>query len=149
MDVLTDFPERLQSGLRVELVGASGVPRPEVVASARRHGERLLVRFEGVENVQAAEALRGLDLCARPMPEHERPPGFVFHWEVEGCRAVGPSGEELGVVEDLVDVAGRPVLVVRTPLGSRDVPFTWPIVVSVDLARREIRLDPPDGLLNL
>ena len=58
------------------------------------------------------------------------------------------GGRELGVVTGLQDVAGRSLLEIRTPAGTRDVPFVEPIVVSVDLERRVVVLDPPPGLLD-
>jgi len=51
-------------------------------------------------------------------------------------------------VKELADVGGRPLLVVETPRGVRDVPFAHPIVVSVDVAQKRIVLDPPPGLLD-
>jgi 16S rRNA processing protein RimM len=77
-----------------------------------------------------------------------RPPGFVYHFEVEGCRAVDESGRELGVVKELLDAGGRALLVITTPNGERDVPFTTPIVVDVDVAKKRIVLAPPPGLLD-
>jgi len=47
-----------------------------------------------------------------------------------------------------VEVAGRPLLLLDTPLGEREVPFTHPLVVDVDLGRKRIVLDPPPGLLD-
>src|SRR2546427_763959 len=81
----------------------------------------------------AVDALRGSDLCVSPAEVAPGPPGYVFHFEVERCRAVDREGKPLGVVKELADAAGRALLVVETPHGSRDVPFTEPIVVSVDL----------------
>ncbi|HUM00747.1 MAG TPA: ribosome maturation factor RimM, partial [Thermoanaerobaculia bacterium] len=68
--------------------------------------------------------------------------------EAAGLLAVTPDGRPLGVVKDLVEVAGRPLLVLETPRGEREVPFSRPIVVAVDLAVRRVVLDPPAGLLD-
>lgn len=118
------------------------------IASARPHAGRLLVRFEGIGSPEAVERLRGFDLCAFPGDEPERPEGFVYFHEARGLQAVFPDGRPIGMVTELMDVAGRPVLVVATPRGEREVPFTGPLVVSVDLAERRIVLDPPPGLLD-
>jgi 16S rRNA processing protein RimM len=94
------------------------------------------------------ERLRGFDLCALAGDVPERPEGFVFRHEAAGLAAVAADGRALGTVLDLVDVAGRPVLVLSTSRGEREVPFSRPIVVSVDLDARRIVLDPPEGLLD-
>jgi 16S rRNA processing protein RimM len=149
VEVLTDFPERFVPGLAVVATGPAGDRRRElVVASVRPNGERLLVTFEGVPSRTEAEALRGLDIAVPKGSEVPRPEGFVYHFDVEGCRAVGLSGAELGVVTALEEVGGRPLLTLRTPSGERDVPFVSPIVVSVDLEKRIVVLDPPAGLLD-
>lgn len=121
---------------------------PLRIASARPHGGRLLLRFEGVETPEAVEAFCGADLCAFPGDEPARPEGYVFRYEAVGLVAVTGDGRPLGTVRELVDAAGRPLLVLETPRGPREVPFSRPIVVSVDLAARRIVLDPPDGLLD-
>ena len=146
--LLTDFPDRFRPGLAVALRDASGALRPARIAGLRTHQGRLLVRFDGIDSPEAAEALRDVDVCALPGDVPERPEGFVFHHEVEGCAAVDRAGTPLGTVRDLVEVAGRPLLRLDTPLGEREVPFTHPLVVDVDLGRKRIVLDPPPGLLD-
>jgi 16S rRNA processing protein RimM len=126
----------------------SGALEEVRIAAVRPHAGRLLVRFGGFETPEAVERLRGFDLCALPGDAPERPEGFVFRHEAAGLAAVAADGRALGTVRDLVDVAGRPVLVLSTPRGEREVPFSRPIVVSVDLASRRVVLDPPEGLLD-
>jgi 16S rRNA processing protein RimM len=148
VEILSDFPERFREGLAVRLSGPDGVARDEKVATVRPHGGRLLIRFEGVAGPGAAESIRSCDVSVSRDEVSPRPDGFVFHWEVEGCEALDRGGQPLGVVKELADVGGRPLLVVETPRGARDVPFSRPIVVSVDVAKKRIVLDPPAGLLD-
>ncbi|HEX7614531.1 MAG TPA: ribosome maturation factor RimM [Thermoanaerobaculia bacterium] len=148
VEILTDFPERFHDGLAVRLSGPDGETRDARIASVRPHGGRVLVRFEGIASPEGAESLRNFDLSVGRDEVAPRPEGFVFHWEVEGCEALDRAGRPLGVVTELADVGGRPLLVIATPGGERDVPFARPIVVSVDIARRRIVLDPPLGLLD-
>jgi 16S rRNA processing protein RimM len=148
VEILTDFPHRFRPGLSLVLRTPEGELRPARIASVRAHGRRALVRFDGVDGPEAAEALRGVDLCALPGDVPERPEGFVFHWEVEGCEAVDASGRRLGRVKELVDVGGRALLTIETTRGPRDVPFSYPIVTRVDLKGKRIVLDPPVGLLD-
>jgi 16S rRNA processing protein RimM len=148
VEILTDFPERFKEGLAVRLSGPDGETRDARIASVRPHGGRALVRFEGIIGPESAEMLRSFDLSVGRDEVAARPEGFVFHWEVEGCEALDRAGRPLGVVTELADVGGRPLLVVATPGGARDVPFARPIVVSVDIGKKRIVLDPPPGLLD-
>ncbi len=148
VEVLTDFPERFSEGLSVDLSLDPGAVRPARILSSRSHGDRLLISFEGISDVGAAEPLRNAELSVSAQDVAARPPGYVYHWEVQGAVAVDANGIELGRVTDLADVAGRPLLILATPRGEREVPFTAPIVVSVDVAAKRVVLDPPPGLLD-
>jgi 16S rRNA processing protein RimM len=149
VEVLTDFPERFVPGLALVATGGPGGRRRElVVSSVRPNGDRLLLTFEGVASRTSADELRGLELAVPKGSETPRPEGYVYHFDLEGCRALGRDGRELGLVTGLVDVAGRSLLELSTPGGPREVPFVEPIVVSVDLEKRVVVLDPPAGLLD-
>lgn len=108
----------------------------------------MLVKFEGVTGPEEAEELRGSDLLVRVEDAPPRPEGYVFHHEVQGCAVYDREGRRLGVVRDLTGASAGPLLAIETPRGLRDVPFVRPIVVEVDLERKRIVLDPPEGLLD-
>lgn len=151
VDVLTDFPRRFSEGLRVRVSGSAHEVREARdvrIAAVRPHQGRILLTFEGISDLASAEALRNAELSVSAQDVVPRPPGFVYHWEIEGAEAVDASGLRLGRVVELQDVAGRPLLVLETPRGTREVPFTAPIVVSVDVAGKRVVLDPPAGLLD-
>ena len=147
-DVLTDFPERLQPGLRV--VWRSGTSeRPLTIRLVRPQGGRVRIGFEGVQTMEAARALTGGDLCVPEDEAFPAPEGFYYEHELSGFRCVDGAGRELGVVTALEKTAAGPMLTVTA--GGREalVPWTLPIVVDVDRAARRIVLDPPEGLFDL
>jgi 16S rRNA processing protein RimM len=147
VEVWTDFPERFSAGRR--LYARSGKELiPLTIESARPHQRHLLVKFAELLDPEGVGRLRNLDLCVSPEDRVEKPQGYFFHHELRGMRVVDLSGNELGIVSDLEEGGAGNLLVVRTPRGSRDIPFTAPIVVSVDLAAKTIVLDPPSGLLD-
>ncbi|MBK9063085.1 MAG: 16S rRNA processing protein RimM [Acidobacteria bacterium] len=148
VEVLTDFPERFSEGLRVRLSGGAHEVREVRIAAARPHQDRVLLTFEGISDVSAAATLRNAELSVNAQDVAPRPDGFVYHWEIEGAEAFDEKGSRLGRVSSLADAGGRPILVLETVRGEREVPFTAPIVVSVDVARKRIVLNPPPGLLD-
>ena len=121
-----------------------------MVVSARPHGSRLLITFEGVQGVEEARELAGGDL---EVPEEEAAPapeGFLYGHEIEGWRCEDRGGRVAGTVRQLERTAAGPLLAIDTPSGREAlVPFVWPIVVAVDRAERRIVIDPPEGLLEL
>jgi 16S rRNA processing protein RimM len=148
VEVLTDFPERFSEGLRVRLSGDVREAREVRIVAVRPHLGRVLLTFEGILDVSAAETLRGAELSVSAADVAPRPEGYVYHWEIEGATVADAQGVPLGRVIELADAGGRPLLVVETARGPRDVPFSRPIVVSVDVSKKRIVLDPPKGLLD-
>jgi 16S rRNA processing protein RimM len=148
VEVLTDFPERFLEGLRVRLSGGAHEAREVRIVAVRPHQGRVLLTFEDISDVSTAEALRDVELSVSAQDVAPRPEGYVYHWEIEGAAAVDTAGRPLGRVAELADAGGRPLLVVETPRGPREVPFAHPIVVSVDVAGKRVVLDPPSGLLD-
>jgi 16S rRNA processing protein RimM len=149
VDPVTDFPERFAPGARFRW-RRERVERELTLVSARPHGSRILVRFDGVEDVASARALAGGDLEIREEDAVRPPEDFYYLHEVEGWRCEDSNGRLLGTALKLERIAGGALLLVDT--GRSDpvsVPFVSPIVVSVDRATRRVVLDPPDGLMDL
>jgi 16S rRNA processing protein RimM len=148
VEALTDFPERFSEGLRILLSGGAREAREARIVAVRQHLGRVLLTFEGISDVSTAETLRNVELSVGAADVAPRPAGFVYHWEIEGAFVEDVEGRPLGRVVALEDAAGRPLLVVETARGTRDVPFSSPIVVSVDVAAKRVVLAPPEGLLD-
>ena len=88
------------------------------------------------------------------MPEEdaiEEPEDFYYSHRIEGWRCEDTRGNELGRAAGLERTpGGGPMLSVDTGRAEPvSIPFTRPIVVSVDAKRRRIVLDPPEGLMDL
>lgn len=146
VEVYTDMPrQRFVPGSVLDTDGGGQL----VVAAARRHRGRMLVRFDGYDTRSLGERLRGVLLTVR-IAERERtddPDEFPDH-ELEDVTAVGRDGVVLGTVREVRHAPGHDLLVLDTARGQRLVPFVRDIVPEVDLAARRVVLDPPGGLLD-
>ncbi|HEY5877554.1 MAG TPA: ribosome maturation factor RimM [Nakamurella sp.] len=121
---------------------------PLTVATRRRSGGLLLVRFAGVDDRDAAEALRGTSLTvpAETLPEVDDPDEFYDH-QLIGLGVRDAAGRELGEVIEVWHPPAAPVLLVRRPDGTDEaVPFVRALVPTVDLAGGFLVVDPPDGM---
>jgi len=149
VDVRTDDPAArfVDGAVMVTDPAAAG---PLTIASSRRHSDRLLVRFRGIADRDAAEALRGtlLFVDSQDIAPLDDPDEFHDH-ELIGLAAVTTGGEAVGTVDDVLHHA-QDVLVLATPEGGEVlVPFVAALVPEVDVAGGRIVLDPPPGLLDL
>jgi 16S rRNA processing protein RimM len=90
---------------------------PLRVASSRVQGARCLVRFEGVEDRDAAEALRGAVLCI-PRAQVTLEADAVWTADLLGREVVDDDGALVGVVEGALDGTAHDYLVVARPDGG-------------------------------
>lgn len=113
--------------------------RPLVVAGARRHHGRWLVRFEDVADRTAAEALTGTSLRADVLPSA---PGELWVHELVGCAVHDRATGRLGTV---VAVQANPAHDLLVLDGGALVP----VVFITDREGEVIVVDVPAGLLDL
>jgi 16S rRNA processing protein RimM len=142
--VSTDDPDaRFAPGAVLDSDGG-----PLTVAARRRSGGLLVLRFEGVEDRDAAEALRGttLSVSAATLPPVDDPDEFYDH-QLVGLAVRHVDGRPLGEVVDVWHPPASPVLLVRRPDGSDEaVPFVRALVPTVDVAGGFLVVEPPDGM---
>jgi 16S rRNA processing protein RimM len=120
------------------------------LSAGRVHGERWLLAFEGIGNIEGARELSGGVLCVPREGLPKEAEDFYWTHEMRGFRCEDTEGRPLGAVKSLEDTPAGPQLTLETS-ARREVlvPFVRPIVVEVDRASRRIVLDPPEGLMDL
>lgn len=127
-----------------------GGERDFVIDQAREHGGRLLVRLAGVHDRDSADALRGslFVVDSDDLPPIGEPDTYYDH-QLEGLHVRTTTGQDVGVVAEVLHTAAGELLAVRRDSGEVLVPFVSAIVTSVSLDDRSIEIDPPEGLLDL
>jgi 16S rRNA processing protein RimM len=105
-----------------------------------------VVRFEGCDGCEGAEALRGLDLEVPRAEVPSAPSGTYYQYELLGCRCRN-DGVELGRVVEVVEDGGGVMLIVEGEGRRVPVPFVKQFLLDVDVARGQIDLALPPGLL--
>ncbi|GAA1898558.1 ribosome maturation factor RimM [Streptomyces sodiiphilus] len=149
VEVRTDEPElRLAPGAVLATEPAEAGPL--TVAEGRVHSGRLLLRFEGVSDRSAAEALRNTLLVAEVDPQ-ERPedPEEFYDHQLAGLEVVTRDGTRVGRIAGIAHLPAQDLLVVhRTGGGEVLIPFVTEIVPEVDPAGGTVLIDPPAGLLD-
>jgi 16S rRNA processing protein RimM len=148
----TDRPRQVfRVGRSLELGDPSGRPigRRVTVQRTRPFKEGLLVTLAESADRNAADELRGVTFLipmdeAAPASDDEVP----YHLLIGS--AVLVDEERIGTVRDIYEIGGVEVLSIRRDRGAELlVPFVKEMVRGVDRERREVVIDPPDGLLDL
>jgi 16S rRNA processing protein RimM len=150
VEVLSDVPGRLGSGSSVKLAavaGSAGEGRSLLVVASRAHKSGALVRFAGVDDCDAAAALRGawleIDESEVPAP----PAGTYYQFQLVGC-VCRDGGLELGRVTSLIEDGGGHLLVVADGARELLVPFVARFLTRVDVEAGIIDLELPPGLVD-
>ena len=147
---LTDDPERFRRLADCVLWDASRDEREtRRIVTARRHGEVVVLGFEGCETPEAAATLAGRFVALPREAALPPPPGRFYPWQLDGCRVVTEDGREVGHVVGIEHAPAQDLWVVAHDGAERLIPAVPEIVSEVDLAGRRVVIRPPEGLLEL
>ncbi len=149
LDVETDFPEeRFRAGAQL-FVNRSGQVEPIVLTEVRFQRGRPIVRIGGVERLEEAEPLSGLELRIPADRLVPLPAGSFYVHDLVGCRVETADGRSVGNVVAVEGASGSNRLVVTSGQGEVLIPLASEICTSIDPASRRIVIAPPEGLLDL
>jgi len=171
-ELLSDFPERLPEIKEMFLRAENGMRRGVVLREFwvdRNHPGFCVFHFAGVDSINDAEKLRGLEV---QIPFEQRavlPSGKYFVTDLIGCSvfelpvlptavasspcSLSEAPVFLGQVRDVFfpgeGQPGTPLLAVDTAGGELLVPLAEDICTTIDTIARRIEVRLPDGLRDL
>jgi len=149
VNVDTDFIEdRFAPGATLWML-RDGAPVSIVIRDAFVNNGRPVLTLEGIDSMDAAEALHGTELRVPASALRTLPAGTYYHHELIGCTAATVDGRTVGVVRAVEGGPGAERLVIGQGRGEVQLPLTAPIWVEIDVAGRRIVIDPPSGLLDV
>jgi 16S rRNA processing protein RimM len=139
----TDPPARLLEHRSVQL-RVGGAWQVYRIESSGRSGGQLTVKLAGVEDRDAAQALRGAPIG---VPRSELPPRAekdFYRADLIGCEVVNLRGEVLGVLQHFIEMPEHALMVVR---GAQEhwVPAVPQHLRQVDLPARRVIVDWESG----
>jgi 16S rRNA processing protein RimM len=114
------------------------------ITHSRAAKDHFIVRVAGVDDRDAAQALRNVELyVARdklPPPSDDE----FYHADLIGLAAATSDGTALGAVSAIYNFGAGDMIEIRPATGDALlVPFTRTVVPAIDFAARSITVDPP------
>ncbi len=142
----TDLPERF-NWLDEIYIGDKD-PQPVPIEYSRFHKEWVLLKFEGYDDRDAVEVLRGQLLQVRedqaiPLEEDE-----YFLFELIGLSVISDDGEHLGELVQVIETGANNVFVVRGQQGEILIPDIAEVVLDINFDNRQITVHLLPGLLS-
>ena len=146
LKVFTDDPDAL---LDADLLDANGKPALRIIDIAQ-HGNIYLADIDGVTDRNQSEKLRGTKFFTpRDTLPAIKQKDTYYHADLVGMTAKHVDGNTLGIIIAVTNFGAGDLLDIKPEKGnSFYVPFTNTVVPKVDLKKKELTIDPPEGLLN-
>jgi 16S rRNA processing protein RimM len=115
------------------------------------HNGRPVFKFLGIDSISDAQRWRGADLLARENERARPEEGEYSHADLIGCEIRTSAQEQtVGVVRGIEDYGSQILLrVEKTGGGEMLIPFANAICREIDVARKIIRAELPEGLTEL
>jgi 16S rRNA processing protein RimM len=133
------------AGLAATLHFADGTARDVTIEAVRRQKDRPLIRIAGIGDATAAAALVGAQLTIA-CDDAPLGAGEYFDADLVGCRLLDEGGIERGTVVDVLHYPNQDLLVIGAARAM--LPLVAAFIAGVDVARKEIRVTVPAGLLD-
>jgi 16S rRNA processing protein RimM len=151
-EILSDVPGRFAAGMKLLALPRQpgGTRRELVIEDIWPHKGMLVLKFAGVDSISEAETLVGSELQVPRSQRSELQAGWNYVSDLVSSTVLD-HGRELGRIEDVQFGAGEaPLLIVRDASGRRvEVPFAEAYLDGVDLPKKQVRMNLPEGLLDV
>jgi len=119
----------------------------QMVEAAWFHGEELILKFQGVDTISAAEAMEGSEVRVPRSARWPLEAGEYYESDLLGCEVVErATGISLGRVWRWQEAGAAPLLELE---GGLLIPFARSICVAIEPEARRILVELPGGLKEL
>ncbi len=121
--------------------------REYAVKGARPHGNVMLLTLEGIDNLDAANALRGKTIFVK-RSEAPLEPGRYFIAELIGCRVFDADNEsrQYGVIRDVTNTGASDIWHIEKDGKEYLLPSVPEVVAEVDVEACVAKIRPMRGI---
>ncbi|MBU0437408.1 ribosome maturation factor RimM [Staphylococcus succinus] len=145
----SDFTEtRFQPGEVVEIEREGNETLEFKIASYRMHKGLHMLTFEGINNINDIEYLKGETIVQeRDHEEIELGEHEYFYSDIIGCTVFDDEDTPIGRVIEIFETGANDVWVVK---GDKEylIPYIADVVKDIDVEGRSIKITPMEGLLD-
>jgi 16S rRNA processing protein RimM len=148
-DLHTDFPERFAERRRLSALLPDGSRRELALEEFWLHKGRVVLKFAGVDSIDAAEALAGAEVQIPAAERAPLPEGGAYVSDLVGSELYD-AGRLVGKIKDVEGGAGEARLLI-VEAGKREllIPFAADFVKSFSVQGKRLEMALPAGMLEL
>src|SRR5262249_23218892 len=115
----------------------------------RQHKGRVVLKFAGYNTMNEAEGLRDARVMVTRDQLVKLPEDSFYDFDLVGCEVTTTAGRPIGRVGSVRSYGAAPLLAVSDGEQEHLIPLASSICLEIDIARKRIVIDPPEGLLDL
>ena len=116
------------------------------IKSVRGVKSPFIVKFEGVDSIEAAQSLSGQEVLVAKEDFESLPEGEYYRFEIEGLKAFDDTGKYYGVIEEIIATGSNDVYVVREDGKEWLVPMIDSVVQNIDMEEGKLIFHCVEGL---
>jgi 16S rRNA processing protein RimM len=116
------------------------------IKSIRGAKSPFIIKFEGVDSIEAAQILVGQEVLVAREDFESLPEGEYYRFEIEGLKVFDDTGKYYGVIKDIIETGSNDVYVVRENDKEWLVPMIDSVVQSIDLEQGKLIFHCIEGL---
>lgn len=145
---LSDVPGRFEGLRSVSLLARNGQILETSVTHVRRAGDEFILGLAGLTTPEDASFWRGGFIRTIRGTVPELPDGQYYECDLIGLTVSTEESQPIGVLEEIWNLPGNPLLVVRQGAKEILIPAAKEIISDVDLTARTMTVRLIDGLVD-
>jgi 16S rRNA processing protein RimM len=145
---LTDDPQRFNRLQKVMVTKEKNTKEFEI-EKAREFKGKVLLKLKQVDNPDQAEKLVGSFLEIERDQLVELGEGEYFVFDIIGLEVATAKGERLGRVKEVISLPANDLYLVESQEKLYHIPAIKDVVKKINLEKKEMIIEPMEGLLDL
>lgn len=149
---LVSYAESIESfapGTSVLLKRADGTEQEYTIFSSRPYKTGVLLKLEGMDSADEVNEWRGAEVLLKRTSLKKLDDGTYYCFQIIGLKVFTIDDQFLGEVADVMRTGSNDVYVVSNQSKEVLIPAIESVIVKIDLEKQEMRVNPPEGLLDL
>ena len=142
-----DCSDIFRTGRKIVL-NLDGIETEAEIIQLRSHSGVFIVKFNGVDDRNGAESLRGAECLIKEDDIPEREDGSFYAFQLIGLEAQNLDGRYIGIINDVLESPGQRLIVIDADGREVLIPEVPEFVKELDLKSGCIKIAPIEGLLD-
>ncbi|MCD6527424.1 MAG: 16S rRNA processing protein RimM [Desulfuromonas sp.] len=145
----TSGSQALLDASTIELQCSDGRKLTADVVKASMHKQMVLLLLKGYDHINKVEGLTGAEVYMALDELADLEEDSLYWHQLEGLQVIDRQQGDIGVLSSILETGGHDVYITRSSRGEVMFPAVDAFIEEIDLERGVMRVNLPDGLIEL